>query len=131
MLENGKRAMSLGNQPDDNQGGPAPFDGYDRLKPRDVKKGMANHSQDELAEMERYERANQGRASILDKLRYMRGRQPVEGYDQLSPEEIVKMLGDADVETIKKVRSYERKFANRPDVLEEVTRVHHLRRGTA
>jgi hypothetical protein len=61
----------------------------------------------------------------------MRGRQPVEGYDQLTPEEIVKMLGDADVETIKKVRSYERKFANRPDVLEEVTRVHHLRRGTA
>ena len=47
------------------------------------------------------------------------------GYDALSVEEIVTALGEADPATIKKVRSYERKFANRPDVLEEVVRVHH------
>ena len=30
--------------------------------------------------------------------------------------------------TIKKVRGYERKFANRPQVMEEVVRVHRQRR---
>ena len=47
------------------------------------------------------------------------------GYDALDVEEIVAVLGDADLATIKKVRAYERKFANRPAVLDEVVRVHH------
>ena len=64
---------------------------------------------------------------MLDKLRYMRGSEPLPGYDALSVEEIVTALGEADLATIKKVRGYERKFANRPDVLEEVVRVHHRR----
>ena len=64
---------------------------------------------------------------MLDKLRYMRGSEPLPGYDALSVEEIVTALGEADLATIKKVRGYERKFANRPGVLEEVVRVHHRR----
>ena len=62
-------------------------------------------------------------------LRYMRGSEPLPGYDALSVEEIVAALEEADLATIKKVRGYERKFANRPDVLEEVVRVHHRRSG--
>ena len=52
------------------------------------------------------------------------------GYDALGVEEILAVLGEADLATIKKVRAYERKFANRPDVLEEVVRVHHRWRET-
>jgi hypothetical protein len=62
---------------------------------------------------------------VLAKLRYMRGPEPLPGYDSLGAEEVVAALEDADLATIKKVRAYERKFGNRPDVLEEVVRVHH------
>ena len=54
-------------------------------------------------------------------------REPLPGYDALSVEEIVAALEEADPATIKKVRGYERKFANRRDVLEAVVRVHHRR----
>ena len=121
--------MSDVHTPEPRDGGPQPFDGYDRLKPREVNKALSEHSQDDLEGIERYERANKQRPSILDKLRYMRGRQPLPGYDQLAPEEIVTALRDADVETIKRVRDYERKFANRPEVLEEAARVHREARA--
>ena len=123
--------MSDAHAPDLHDGGAQPFDGYDRLKPRDVNKSLAKHSQDELEGIERYERANKQRPSILDKLRYMRGRQPLPGYDQLTPDEIATALQGADVETIKRVRDYERKFANRPEVLEEAARVHREARANS
>ena len=109
--------------------GDNPIEGYDRLKPYDVKKALSSHSQDQLEDIERYERANKKRPAILDKLRFMRGRQPLPGYDQLTPQEIGVQLAEADITTIKRVRDYERKFANRPEVLDETTRVHQLQRG--
>jgi hypothetical protein len=42
---------------------------------------------------------------VLDKLRYMRGREPLPGYDALSLEEIVAALEEADLATIRKVRN--------------------------
>ena len=65
---------------------------------------------------------------VLDKLRHMRRREPLTGYDALSSEEIVAALEDADLATIKDIRGYERKFANRPDVLAAVARVHNRNR---
>ena len=121
--------MSEGHATDTGDGGAQPFDGYDRLKPRELKKSLSSHSQDKLEEIERYERANENRPAILDKLRFMRGRQPLPGYDQLEPSEIATQLGDADADTIKRVRDYERKFGNRPDVLEEVVKAHGHKRG--
>jgi hypothetical protein len=115
--------------PDAEEGEPAaeaplPFPGYDRLDDRQVVEGLSDHSQIELEAVESFERSHENRAPVLDKLRYMRGREPLPGYDALGVEEIVTALEDADLATIKKVRGYERKFANRPDVLEEVARVH-------
>lgn len=104
-----------------------PFDGYDRLDGREVMDGLPDHSQIELEALETYERSHKSREPVLDKLRYMRGRQPLPGYDALSVEEIVTAIKEADVPTIKRIRGYERKFANRPNVLDEVVRVHHLR----
>jgi protein tyrosine phosphatase (PTP) superfamily phosphohydrolase (DUF442 family) len=66
---------------------------------------------------------------VLDKLRYMRQREPLPGYDALSVKQVVAALQDADLATIKKVRGYERKFANRPDVVDEAVRLHHERRA--
>ena len=106
-----------------------PFAGYDRLDARQVIDGLCDHSQIELEAVESYERSHQDRQPVLDKLRYMRGSEPLPGYDALNVEEIVSALEEADPATIKKVRGYERKFANRPDVLEAVIRAHH--RGLA
>jgi hypothetical protein len=46
---------------------------------------------------------------VLDKLRYMRGGEPLPGYDALTTEEIAKALAGAEAETVKAVRDYERK----------------------
>jgi hypothetical protein len=54
---------------------------------------------------------------------------PFAGYDALSVEEILAALTDADRATIKKVRRYERKFANRSRVLEKVVSVYRERRA--
>jgi hypothetical protein len=104
-----------------------PFAGYDRLDDREVIGGLSDHSQIELEAVESYERSHESREPVLDKLRWMRGREPLPGYDARGVEEIVAALEEADLATIKKVRAYERKFANRPAVLEAVVRVHHRR----
>jgi hypothetical protein len=122
-------------QVDDAQGepvaeAPLPFAGYDRLDARQVVDGLSDHSQLELEAVESYERSHQDRQQVLDKLRYMRQREPLPGYDALSVEKIVSALEDADLATISNVRVYERKFANRPDVLEEVARVYHRRQAS-
>jgi hypothetical protein len=102
-----------------------PFAGYDRLDARQVIHALSDHSQIELEAVEAYERSHESREPVLDKLRYMRGSEPLPGYDALSVEEIVSALKRADQATIQKVRGYERKFANRPAVLEAVVRAHH------
>jgi hypothetical protein len=104
---------------------PLPFDGYDKLDDKHVINGMSDHSQVELEAVESYERSHQSRERVLDKLRYMRQGEPLPGYDALSVEDIVAAIKEADVPMIKKIRGYEKKFANRPDILDEVVRVHH------
>jgi hypothetical protein len=106
-----------------------PFAGYDRLDAREVVDALSDHSQIELEAVEDYERSHKSRERVLDKLRYMRGSEPLPSYDALSVEEIVSALERADPATIQGVRGYERKFANRPAVLEAVVRAHH--RGLA
>ena len=102
-----------------------PFDGYDRLNERHVVGRLSQHTQAELAVIEDYERAHKNREEVLDRLHHLRGPEPMTGYDDLSPEEIVAALEDADLSTIKDIRAYERRFANRRDVLAAVARVHH------
>ena len=102
-----------------------PFPGYDRLDSRKVLDALSDHSQIELAAVEAYERAHKNREAVLDKLRWMRGSEPMPGYDALGAEEIVNALERADLTTIKKVRGYERKFANRPLVLEAAAKARH------
>jgi hypothetical protein len=107
-----------------------PFAGYDRLSTSEVKDGLSDHTQIELEAVETYERSHQDREAVLNKLRYLRGREPFPGYDAMSVEEVVGALEEADMATIKTVRGYERKFANRRQVLEEVVRLHAERRTT-
>ena len=100
-----------------------PISDYDRLAPKRVTEQLSQLSQVELAAVEAYERAHGGRRAVLDKLRYMRGSEPLPAYDTLSPEEVTGALAGADKETVKAVRDYERKFAHRRQVMEEAARV--------
>ena len=111
------------NEAGDGPGADLPFGGYESLDSREVMDDLAKHSQVELEAVEAYERAHESREPVLDKLRYMRGSEPFPGYDALGEDEIVAALEDADMATIKRTRGYERKFANRPQVVEAVTRV--------
>jgi hypothetical protein len=108
--------------------GNEPVSGYDGLKTKEVVASLSSHSQVELAEIEGYERAHENRRVVFDKLRWLRQDEPLPGYDALSSEQVVAALKKADLATIKRVRGYERKFAARRVVLDEVIRMHGERR---
>jgi hypothetical protein len=99
-----------------------PISGYGGLKEKEIADRLSQLSQVELAAVETYERAHEGRPVVLDKLRYMRGGEPLPGYDALTTEQIAEALAGADGETVKAVRDYERKFQHRQSVLDETAR---------
>jgi hypothetical protein len=105
-----------------------PVAGYEGLKTKKVIASLSSHSQVELAKIESFERTHQDREEVLDKLRWLRQDEPLPGYDALNTEEILAALEGADVSAIKLVRAYERKFAGRREVLDEVVRLHRERR---
>jgi hypothetical protein len=105
-----------------------PIDGYDRMKLKDVVASLSERSQVELARVEKYEKANEGRKEVFDKLRWLQQDEPLPGYDALSPEGILAALGKAGPEELKRVRSYERKFGARREILEEIDRLYRARR---
>ena len=107
-----------------------PFAGYDALNDREVMGNLSKHSQTDLTDIEDYERAHKKRQSVLDKLRFMRGREPLPGYDALSADEVIAAVASADRAAIKRVRAYERKFANRPDVMKAVGHAIHERQAS-
>jgi len=100
-----------------------PITDYDKLDGSEVSAQLSSLSQVELGAVEAYERAHAERPEVLDKLRYMRTTEPLPGYDGLSPELIAEALSEADSETVKNVRDYERKFRRRAAVMDETARV--------
>jgi hypothetical protein len=114
--------------PDEDQ---VPIAGYDRLDAKHVIAKLDRHPQVELAAIERYERAHEGRPEVLNKLRYLRGSEPVQGYDALDEDEIAAALPNADVETMHHVREYENKFRRRAPVLNALANVRGQRRRAA
>jgi len=101
---------------------PSPLDGYDRLDTTQVVAQLAQRSQSELDAIETHERAHKDRPAVLNKLRYLRGDEPLPDYDTLNPEQISTALGDVDLDTAKRVREYERKFKRRSVVIDAVMR---------
>src|SRR3954454_20285278 len=104
--------------------------GYDGLADRDLIRGLRQHSQAELDGIDAYERSHRARGPVLDKLRYLRGPQPLEGYDDMPAEEVLAALVDADLPTLHAVRGYESKLRAREDVLAGVNRLRERRRPT-
>jgi hypothetical protein len=97
-----------------------PFPDYDQLSDRDLVAKLSNHTQVELEAVDTYENSHKTRPAVLNKLRYLRGPEPLSDYDGLDFEQISAEIKDADLETVKKMRTYERKFQHRSNVLDRV-----------
>ena len=104
-------------------GGQLPIADYDKLAEKKVIEQLGQLSQHDLAAVEAHERSHQEREAILNKLRYLRGSEPLPGYDGLDSAAVVEALASADSATIKAARDYERKFQRRQVVIDEITRL--------
>jgi hypothetical protein len=97
-----------------------PIARYDRLSAKRINGKLPQQSQLELDAIETYERSHKDRPVVLQRLRYLRGPEPLRGYDALEDEDVSAALEGADVKTLDGVRDYERKLRRRSLVLEEV-----------
>ncbi|MBJ7329132.1 MAG: DUF892 family protein [Solirubrobacteraceae bacterium] len=97
--------------------GEAPISGYDSLTADELVKKLTGLSQVELGEVEGYERRNDARSTVLDRIASLRGTTPWAGYDEHTATEIRKRLTGADDDTVKRVREYERAHKGRQSVL--------------
>ncbi len=99
------------------------IDGYDRLAARKIIVRLPQLSQKQMTAVESYESAHRQRTVVLQKLSYLRGDEPIPGYDALSPDEISAALRDADLASLDRVRFYERRLRDRGSVLAEIERL--------
>ena len=105
--------------------GDLPLAAYDRLDAKHVLKRLPECSQVQLTAIEEYEREHDDRADVLNKLRYLRGPEPVDGYDALGEDEITANFARADDATLKRVREYELKFRRRDAILRALAAARH------
>jgi ferritin-like metal-binding protein YciE len=96
--------------------------GYDKLTAAEVVDRLGDISQIELAKVDAYERRNDNRATILNKIVILRGQEPWPGYDELNVEEIRAALSGSGDARLSEVRSYERSHKNRAGVIQVTER---------
>jgi uncharacterized protein (UPF0335 family) len=95
-----------------------PIKDYDKQTAADITAKLKGLSQRELRMVDAYERKHENRATITDKIAKLTGEEPWSGYDEQSVDAITKALRDADADTAKAVRAYERDRKARAGVLE-------------
>src|SRR5690242_18794507 len=78
------------------EGAPSPADG--RSHDKALVGQLFRQSEAELEEIEAYERSHEGRTRVLNKLHYLRQREPIDGYDAMSSEEVARALEGADLQ---------------------------------
>jgi hypothetical protein len=84
-----------------------PIARYDQVDGKQLIAQLSQLSQVELATVEAHERSHRDRPAVLNRLRWLRGNEPLPGYDALASDEIVRILADADAATAKAVRSHD------------------------
>ncbi|MEA2310501.1 MAG: hypothetical protein QOE28_469, partial [Solirubrobacteraceae bacterium] len=97
---------------------------YDALTAEEIVNRLSALSQIDLAKVDSYERKNQNRTTVLDRVASLRGDEPWAGYDELTATEVQAVLAEGDDERAKQVRSYERAHKNRAGVLKAAEREH-------
>jgi len=95
---------------------------YDELTADEITGKLAALSQIDLAKVDAYERKNQSRATVLNRISTLRGDEPWAGYDELTADEVQAVLSEGDDDRAEQVRSYERSHKNRAGVLRAAER---------
>ena len=95
-----------------------PIKDYDRQTAADVVTKLKGFSQRELRTIDAYERKRQNRATITDQIVKLTGDEPWSGYDEQSVDAITTRLRDADADTARAVRTYERARKDRAGVIQ-------------
>jgi hypothetical protein len=108
-----------------------PIAHYDQLDGKQLIPQLSQLSQVELATVEAHERSHRNRPVVLNRLRWLRGGEPLPGYDALDSDAIIGALAAADAATVKAVRSYERHHRDRREVRAEAARVLPTARASA
>ena len=95
-----------------------PIKNYDRQSADEIAGKLNGFSQRELRLVDAYERKRENRTTITDKIAKLTGEEPWPGYDEAGVEAITGRLTDAEVETARQVRTYERGHKDRASVIE-------------
>jgi ferritin-like metal-binding protein YciE len=95
---------------------------YDELTADEIAGRLAQLSQIDLAKIDAYERREQNRTTVLDRIDVLRGAEPWPGYDEQTVSEITAVLREADDDTLKTVRAYERAHKDRTSVMRATER---------
>jgi hypothetical protein len=95
-----------------------PIEGYDGFTAEQLIAKLPELSQTVLTEVRRHERANAKRATVLERVEALQGPEPAPGYDELTVEDITKLLAGATPELTASVREYERRHKGRAGVLQ-------------
>ena len=95
---------------------------YDSLTADEITSRLPELSQIDLAKIDSYERREQNRATVLNRITTLRTSEPWPGYDELTVSEIQTVLSEGDDDRVKQVRTYERSHKNRAGVLQAAER---------
>jgi hypothetical protein len=99
-----------------------PITGYDGLTAEQLIAKLPELSQSDLVAVQRYERAQGSRATVLERVESLQGVEPAPGYDELTVDDIQKLIADGAPELATRVRDYERRHKSRAGVLEATER---------
>jgi ferritin-like metal-binding protein YciE len=95
---------------------------YDTLTADEIVARLAGLSQIDLAKVDSYERKNQDRTTVIDRISSLRGDEPWPGYDELTAADVLAVLSEGDDDRAEQVRAYERAHKNRTSVLRAAER---------
>jgi hypothetical protein len=99
-----------------------PLADYDRLNVSETVSKLSDLSQEQLAQVVAYERANRKRATVIERAQSLQENEPFPGYDDLTARDIGQRVRDADEATAQRVRDYEGRHQRRVEVLEAASR---------
>jgi hypothetical protein len=99
-----------------------PLADYDKLNASEAVFKLSDLSQEQLAQVVAYERANRKRATVIERAQSLQENEPFPGYDDLTARDIAQRVRDADEPTAQRVRDYEGRHQRRVEVLEAASR---------
>ena len=100
----------------------APITGYDDLTAEEIVAKLPEQSQTTLVQVAAYEQAHDKRTTVLERVAALTGPEPAPGYDELTADEVQKLLTGGDAALATAVRDYERRHKSRASVLEAAAR---------